>query len=134
MGRLSPLRGATRKLSGLALLTLSLVVAGACGGGATAGSKSATPDRGDDHDQATSGADDTSEGPAPSPCNDPGCFACGGGLCPSGFYCDEDVAGGPACSWSPACAQEPDCACLTRELGGACRCEARDGGVYVSCG
>lgn len=132
MGRFSPRRTLIRTLSSFALLCWVPAFAAACGGAST-GSQSTTPDR-SPHSDLPGDPDDVAEGPAASPCNDSSCFSCGTGLCPTGFYCDESIDGGPACSWSPTCAQKPDCACLLGELGSGCTCEARDGGVYVRCG
>lgn len=132
MGRFSPRRTVIRTLSSLVLLGWMSTLGGACGGASTS-HQSTTPERNHHDDLPSDEPDDVAEGPASNPCNDSGCFSCGTGLCPTGFYCDESIDGGPACSWSPTCAQKPDCACLVGELGNACSCESRDGGIYVRC-
>jgi hypothetical protein len=68
---------------------------------------------------------------APPPaCSDEGCFQCGSGFCPVGFYCDETANGGPACGWVPDCARKAGCECVGRALGGA-RCQSEGGGAHV---
>jgi hypothetical protein len=70
---------------------------------------------------------------APEPCDDGSCFRCGEGFCPPGFYCERPPATDrQACAWAPRCARAPSCSCLAPYLGG-CRCEEREGAVYVSC-
>jgi hypothetical protein len=54
-------------------------------------------------------------------------------MCPTGFYCDQDAAGGAACSWLPECAKDPSCACVERALGASCSCSSSAGGPSVSC-
>ena len=49
--------------------------------------------------------------------------------CPTGWYCDENAKGGPACGWLPECAKKPTCACVKRVFSGSC--EERNGGLYV---
>lgn len=73
---------------------------------------------------------DTHAAPAAArSCDANDCFSCGESVCLNGFFCD---VGAEACAWVPACAAQPSCACLERELP-ACRCETRDGGLFVSC-
>jgi hypothetical protein len=90
------------------------------------------------HRTASHGSgDDTSESEASEPdtagCRDETCFVCGGAMCLKGFYCDQGLAGGPACSWLPECGQKVACSCLKSALGSECACEERDNGVYLSC-
>jgi hypothetical protein len=73
---------------------------------------------------------DEAKGPS---CDDGTCSKCGSGICPTGWYCDEKVAGGGACSWLAECAEKPTCACVTRVLGSSCKCRAEDGGLKVAC-
>ena len=75
-------------------------------------------------------ADTTPRGPN---CDDGSCSLCGGGICPSGWYCDENASGGAACSWLTECADKPTCGCITRVLGSACKCREEAGGLKVSC-
>lgn len=63
------------------------------------------------------------------PCNGADCFQCGDAVCLPGFYCDEPRG---VCSWLPQCEQGTGCECIERILPG-CRCEMREGGVYVDC-
>jgi hypothetical protein len=67
---------------------------------------------------------------APPACADEGCFPCGAGFCPVGFYCDEGASGGPACSWVQDCARKAGCDCVGRALRGS-RCESEGGGAHV---
>ncbi|MFZ5897557.1 MAG: hypothetical protein ACOY0T_41290 [Myxococcota bacterium] len=71
--------------------------------------------------------------PARSSCDDGGCFACGSGSCPSGWYCDESVSGGAACSWLPGCGAKASCACVSKNLGSDCSCSEESGGPHVTC-
>jgi len=125
----------TRRLAPVPWLASLLLLGGAgCGGAASeqpplGAPASAAADSSED-EELTSGA--TQREPE-SRCSDGSCFECGSGLCPAGFYCDEDAVGGAACSWLPSCPQEPSCACVTRALGAGCRCEERAGGLHVSC-
>jgi hypothetical protein len=75
-------------------------------------------------------ADATPRGPN---CDDGSCSLCGSGICPSGWYCDENASGGAACSWLTECADKPTCSCITRVLGSACKCREDAGGLKVSC-
>ena len=114
-----------------------------CGGGASTGSdaKSAA-DEGEGRSQRADAGDaegesDKSESPATSSgpqgpsCDDGTCSLCGGGICPSGWYCDEKASG--ACSWLAECADKPTCSCVTRVLGAACKCREEGGGLKVAC-
>jgi len=74
-------------------------------------------------------AAEKSKGPS---CDDGTCSLCGGGICPSGWYCDEK-AGGGACSWLAECAEKPSCGCVTRVLGASCKCREESGGLKVAC-
>lgn len=65
-------------------------------------------------------------------CSDGTCFACGdGGICLVGQFCNEAQG---TCSQVHECAERASCACVEPIVGGACSCEEREGGVYVSCG
>jgi hypothetical protein len=92
-----------------------------------------------DADDASDGSDASSEGsnadsePQASTCDDGTCSKCGTGICPSGWYCDENANGGPACSWLKECADKPSCGCVTRVLGSSCKCREESGGLKVSC-
>ena len=88
------------------------------------------------HDEAP--ADDApveEEAPKAGTCDDGTCSACGSGLCPAGWYCDESAAGGPACGWLPACAttRAATCGCITAKLGSGCSCSEQSGGLHVTC-
>jgi hypothetical protein len=86
-------------------------------------------------DTPTASEDDRTEArPAAEMCADDTCFRCGKGFCMAGFFCDEDAAGGAACSWLPGCPARASCDCVERVLGSACRCEEAGGQVSVSCG
>ncbi len=114
-----------------------------CGGtSATPEAKSADAN----HEGSASNADETSEDsesasegssaegePQASTCDDGTCSKCGAGICPSGWYCDENASGGPACSWLKECADKPSCSCVTRVLGSSCKCREESGGLKVSC-
>jgi hypothetical protein len=118
-----------------------LLVAG-CGSGSASGPepRSAAPreDASVDEDATSSGdtsadakASETSSAPAGPSCEDGTCSACGSGLCPAGWYCDERAGG--ACSWLAECAQKPTCGCVTRVLGAGCKCREENGGLKVAC-
>lgn len=124
----------------LACLTLALLLP-ACGGSTTAEPKSAASE-GDG--EASTAADDDEETaaeengaaeqkPTAPSCDDGTCSLCGGGICPSGWYCDQNASGGPACGWLKECADKPSCACVTRVLGASCKCREQQGGLDVSC-
>ena len=117
---------AKRLRTALLWLSAGAVLAVGCGGGASSGAKSA-----DDSDEDYEYSE---EGDAPPVCEDGTCFACGEGLCPTGFYCDESAVGGPACGWLPECARETSCSCVEGVLGTDCSCDERDDGVYIDCG
>lgn len=81
--------------------------------------------------------------PAPEPqaderavsrCADGLCFACGEAVCLAGYYCAVG-RNGHGCAWLPTCATRPSCSCLASSLREtpSCRCEERDGGVFVFC-
>ncbi len=117
------------------------VLCSACGGGG--GAKPASADEASEGGQATPAtaandseaeADEADE-PAPkrNACDDGTCSACGSGICPSGWYCDESAKGGPACGWLPACANKLSCGCLSKTFS-SCSCEEKSGGVHLSCG
>lgn len=119
-----------------------------CGGGSASGGgaksaaegdesaeQSASSEGSEDGDEeaasSASAADDKPRGPN---CDDGTCSVCGSGICPAGWYCDENASGGAACSWLTECADKPSCGCITRVLGSACKCREEGGGLKVSCG
>ncbi len=89
-------------------------------------------DSGDNEESssASSAPSEKSKGPN---CDDGTCSKCGSGICPAGWYCDEKVSGGGACSWLAECAEKPSCGCVTRVLGASCKCREEDGGLKVAC-
>jgi hypothetical protein len=98
---------------------------------ASASSSSENSESGhDDEEDHASAADDKPPGPS---CDDGTCSPCGSGICPSGWYCDENASGGAACSWLTECADKPSCGCITRVLGPSCKCREEAGGLKVSC-
>ena len=117
----------------------SLLVIGACGGGSQTPTQSAddahTTPEADSSSGATQTSDRASDEAAPTgpDCSDQTCFPCGEGLCPVGFYCDEQAARGPACSWLPECAEVASCACVQGVLGSGCSCDDASGGPRVTC-
>lgn len=119
----------------LRTLFFALLPLAACGGAGAPPAASAT---GATHGAATtetapaSPADDANSAPR---CDDGSCFPCGGGVCPSGFYCAVDRAH-QGCAWIPKCASKSSCECLApvTKLDASCACEERGGGVYVTCG
>lgn len=116
-----------------------MLVIGACGGGSQAPTQSAddthTTSEADPSNEPGQASDATSEEAAPTgpDCSDQTCFPCGEGLCPVGFYCDEQAARGPACSWLPECAEAASCACVQGVLGSGCSCDDASGGPRVTC-
>jgi hypothetical protein len=90
-------------------------------------------EQGDDEGEAGNEANGASSEPAGPNCDDGTCSKCGSGICPSGWYCDENASGGPACSWLKECADKPSCSCVTRVLGAACKCREEAGGLKVAC-
>jgi hypothetical protein len=123
------------------LALVGLLVAGGCGG-STSGTEAERPEGGGSRKTAqgdTAGETDESGGgsepsaPRRPACEDETCFECGGGICMTGFYCDEGAQGGAACSWLPDCAGRASCACVKRALGSGCDCQERGGGVHVKC-
>ncbi len=128
----------------LPLCLLLLLTLPQCGGG-SAGSEPKTvagrpadsesdadsSEAGEEGDsEVTSSADEKPRGPN---CDDGTCSPCGSGICPSGWYCDENASGGAACSWLTECADKPTCGCITRVLGSSCKCREEGGGLKVSC-
>ena len=117
---------------------LSLALA-ACGGSeAPANAPRASAHHSDSsavsHDDSpTDDAPAEEEAPKAGPCDDGTCSACGAGICPAGWYCDESAKGGPACGWLPACAQKSSCACVTAKLGSGCACSEQSAGLHVTC-
>ena len=111
----------------------------ACGGGS--GATNAPAQGAHDADSKEPESDDATDedsareeaAPKAAPCDDGTCSPCGSGICPSGWYCDESAAGGPACGWLPSCAQKSSCACLTAKLGSSCSCREQAGGLHVTC-
>lgn len=115
-----------------------------CGGSGSGGAepKSAADDDGsfeqgsDDDggdDSETAEASEANDKPRGPNCDDGTCSLCGDGICPSGWYCDENASGGAACSWLTECADKPSCGCITRVLGPSCKCREEAGGLKVSC-
>ncbi len=104
-----------------------LVVVSGCGG-----SQPHARQRASRADADESAAGEASE-PETAGCRDETCFVCGGAMCLKGFYCDQSLVAGPACSWLPECAKEPSCSCLKSAFGSECSCEERDNGVYLRC-
>ncbi len=105
----------------------------ACGGAGASGagqSKTGGTGAGAAGADSESSGDGAPTGPTLPSCDDGTCFNCGDGLCPKGFYCDAQAAGGPACSWLPECAESPSCTCLEKVLGSDCRCAEKNGGVF----
>jgi hypothetical protein len=118
---------------------LLILAAGACGGGAAAANAPPTTAHHQAKAEATEEpADEDAPGeeesaPPRSACDDGTCSACGSGMCPTGWYCDESASGGPACSWLPQCAQKSSCGCVSAALGSACKCTEQGGGLHVTC-
>jgi hypothetical protein len=129
----------------LPLYLLFLLALPQCGGGAGAEAKSAAnhesgSDGGDDSEASESAGEDgdapasqAEDKPRGPDCDDGSCSLCGSGICPSGWYCDENASGGAACSWLTECADKPSCGCITRVLGASCKCREEGGGLKVSC-
>ena len=124
-----------------ACFTLALLLPG-CGGSATAAEpkSAASSSDGDGNTSGDSDAEAAAEGatgaeqkPTAPSCDDGTCSVCGGGICPSGWYCDQNASGGPACGWLKECADKPSCACVTRVLGASCKCREAQSGLDVSC-
>lgn len=117
---------------------LALVVGAACGGGSGANQPGAKTGKVDGEPSEPAGGDE-SEGADDSPaaaaarCADGTCSECGSGLCPKGFYCDEQAPGGAACAWLPECAQSASCGCIEKVLGSGCSCREKGGGISVAC-
>ena len=102
-----------------ALLTAALALPSACGGSTQAVSKSAdATERASDTEEPEpeAEAEGESEAPARVTCDDGTCSTCGNGICPSGWYCDQNAKGGPACGWVPECVKKPSCACLKKTV------------------
>ena len=123
------------------LFFAALSFAGACGGTEANSGKAAQSAHEAANADHESGASDSEASDAPAeeeapkagPCDDGTCSACGSGVCPTGWYCDESAAGGPACGWLPQCAQKNSCGCLTGKLGSSCKCSEQAGGLHVTC-
>ncbi|MFO7181178.1 MAG: hypothetical protein DIU78_020930 [Pseudomonadota bacterium] len=125
------------------MVLLSSALGGGCGAGGTPepaspddteGDASAFDDGGDAEgsERAAASDDEETAEAAPAPvCDDGSCSPCGNGLCPVGWYCDEDA--GPACSWVPECARRTSCDCLRRVLGAECTCNEHGPVPVVSC-
>ena len=97
----------------------------------SASDEGSSEEGGSDEDAPASTAEDKPRGPN---CDDGTCSLCGNGICPAGWYCDENASGGAACSWLTECADKPSCSCITRVLGSSCKCREEAGGLKVSCG
>lgn len=143
VGRRSKCAEAGVALSLPLLLAGLLSLAEACGGSENAGKSAQSA-----HEVSQSNGDGSAsepeaasaseappeeEAPQTSPCADGTCSACGSGVCPLGWYCDESATGGPACGWLPQCAQKNSCGCLTGKLGASCKCSEQAGSLRVSC-
>jgi hypothetical protein len=136
------------RMRALPVLLLLLFALPQCGSGTGAEPRSAANHQGDsesdgdsDGESSESGADDddapagrADDKPRGPNCDDGSCSLCGSGICPSGWYCDENASGGAACSWLTECADKPTCGCITRVLGSSCKCREEGGGLKVSCG
>jgi hypothetical protein len=122
-----------------ASLAAALVAAACGGGGSSKPAETASGSHGAHADPSAAGEDEAEQdepveaAPTLARCDDGTCFVCGQGICPKGFYCDEQAVGGAACGWLPSCPTEPACSCVKRTLGASCGCEEREGGLYVSC-
>ena len=121
-----------------ALAVFSLFALGGCGGSAQPEAKepSDAPARAQKRTPKSAPAEDESEAESAAPrssCDDGGCFSCGGGTCPTGWYCDEGASGGAACSWLPGCGAKASCGCVAKALGSECNCSEEGGGPHVSC-
>lgn len=125
--------------------TFALALALACGSGGGAPEAQSADDATaaeTSESEADSGASEAgaetssaqSESASGSACDDGTCFPCGDGICPAGWYCQDDAKNGAACSWLPDCAERGECGCITRVLGSGCACEQREGGAHVKCG
>jgi len=109
------------------ILVSALALVSGCQGGtpdAKTGGKSRTGATKDHRSQRS--ADD-------GYCVDGTCFDCGDGFCMLGWYCDQNMPGGPGCSFVPECGSESNCSCVESALDSACTCEERNGGAYVRC-
>ena len=122
-------------------LLLTLLNASCAGSAASSTAKAPSAGSGSTNDsQASSEALEaegespaTSQSPKSPSCDDGTCSACGSGMCPVGWYCDEGASGGAACSWLKECAEKPTCGCVIRVLGSTCQCREEAGGLKVSC-
>lgn len=128
---------APRLLRAALLATLLALLTG-CGGAQGTSSRSADDADGSDEGGSLGGsaddaAGDANAGPQGPDCSDGTCFVCGDGMCPVGFFCDEQASGGPACSWLPECADTASCSCVLGVLGSSCSCSDESGGPHLSC-
>jgi hypothetical protein len=107
------------------------LVLAACGGAQTAPGAAPAGSAAGESSTASAARPDRPRGPA---CTEGSCFACGEGVCLPGSYCETDK-GKQGCAWSPKCASKSSCACLAPMLKAeaSCRCEEKQGGVYVTC-
>jgi hypothetical protein len=120
------------------LATLCSFALEGCGGSAAPEAKEANdaPSRAERHAAKSAPVEDEAEPEPESPkssCDDGGCFACGNGTCPAGWYCDEGASGGAACSWLPGCGAKTSCGCVAKTFGSACSCSDEGGGPHLSC-
>jgi hypothetical protein len=115
------------------LLTVACAAAMACGAPQGPSHPSHPSRHGDEGGAIGESSAEAATAPQASYCNDEGCFNCGETFCLQGWFCDLSVRGGPACSFLPECEGQSSCACVSPALGGACRCEERDGGAFVRC-
>ncbi|MBI5536770.1 MAG: hypothetical protein HY898_28880 [Deltaproteobacteria bacterium] len=111
--------------SQLLLAAIMLACLG-CGGQQTTTSKANGP-------KSQNGSSGPSEPQLPS-CDDGTCFACGDGICPTGFYCESNK-GVTGCASHPSCPKNPTCDCMrtTLQRDPRCKCEDRKGVAFVTC-
>ena len=127
--RTSIARDMSFSLPRLAPLLLAMTTASVgCGGSKPVGAKPASHLKAKTVDESDS---EKTESPGPN-CADGTCFACGPGICISGFFCDESSAQ-PNCQWLSKCGRNTNCECLKETFGNNCVCTERSGGIYVKC-
>jgi hypothetical protein len=128
----------------LPLCLLLLLTLPQCGGSSAGSEPESAADHAGDSESGADGSETGEEGdsdvasdaedkPRGPNCDDGTCSLCGSGICPSGWYCDENASGGAACSWLTECADKPTCGCITKVLGSSCKCREEGGGLKVSC-
>ncbi|MGE0322552.1 MAG: hypothetical protein AB7K71_18940 [Polyangiaceae bacterium] len=127
------MRIVARLLIGVA--SLGVALQWGCGGGTPGASHPGDgAAAGDGTDGASGSSGPTTAGDDPSdPCADGSCIACGEGVCPEGYFCNESASGGAGCAWLAECAETATCACVQPALGAGCECSERGGFAVVSC-